>query len=131
MDSWAQGVVEPMPTFPLLPETKRKGVEVPLSPITNIGVLAETVVVAGSIETNPQGLVLPMPTNGLLTFAEPSASRVVPVAVRPAVFSWPEIVASPWTARVVPGVAVATPSLFASLSQFKPVASSTVVPVLG
>ena len=51
------GVVVPTPTNPL-PSTINKGVEVPMSPITNTGVVVPCV----STDKVPQGLVVPMPT---------------------------------------------------------------------
>ncbi len=85
-----------MPTCPLAPETISEGVAVPLSPTTNMGVFAPTVVVAGSIETKPQGEEVPMPTLA----DNPVANIVVPVAISPATFNWPEIEASPCTDKL-------------------------------
>ena len=50
-----------MPTKPLFPETSRKGVEVPLSPTTKIGLLAPTIVFEASTDNCPQGVVEPIP----------------------------------------------------------------------
>ncbi len=111
MASWAPGVEVPSPTEPLLASTKKSGVAVPLWPITNIGTFAFTVEVEGSMETKPYGDEVPMPTSGDGAFREPVARIVVPVAVRPARFDWPEMLAVPFTDKLWAGEVVPMPTV--------------------
>ncbi len=57
MERSAVGVLVPSPTNPL-PSTIILGVEVPISPITNTGVVVPWI----SMEKVPHGLVVPIPT---------------------------------------------------------------------
>src|SRR3989344_8829076 len=60
-DKRAPGVLVAMPINPSLPDTISKGVEVPWSPITKIGVVEPTIVELASIENWAYGDVEPKP----------------------------------------------------------------------
>jgi hypothetical protein len=61
-ESCPYGEVVPNPTNPLFPETSRKGVLVPWSETTNIGVFEPTNPCTDSTERSPHGEVVATPT---------------------------------------------------------------------
>jgi len=69
----------PIPIWPATPETYKKGEEVPVSPITKIGVPVPTVPWAASIENWPQGVVEETPETVPVSERMPVPSALVPV----------------------------------------------------
>ena len=84
MENRDAGVVVPIPTNPL-GSTMNKGLDVPMSPTTNTGLVVD----CSSTENVPQGLVVPMPTLPMLVVEVSmvnSGTAVVEVAILHALY---------------------------------------------